>query len=385
MGSVDATVGSAADALGFGVQVNGSVGAAAALPITVSGNTMLAQAGFNDATNQLQVTGASTIGGSEADFRAVSRDNGTVYAQADDSLLNVQVALGGATATLNPGMSGIEVIASDTPSTIGNLAATSNLTVSDNQFAAQTSLNNASNSVQIDGAASIAATAAITNEQSADGVATSQVVNADVGVYNRGLDGAAGGAIVNAATTVSDNRLSASASGNSASNAISVQPTALNAAASTSTLASIDSDASQAVADYAVLNVQSNAAAINTVIGGSSIGINADAGTLAARGSASQMLNGTANVTGNQVTASSMGNSASNSILLASVAGTPSASLVSSQVNTAAITSTVSNVQIGAVMGGLPGLSNSPVTITNNSITASAVGNSAINHIGLGN
>jgi hypothetical protein len=83
--------------------------------------------------------------------------------------------------------------------------------------------------------------------------------------------------------------------------------------------------------------------------------------------------------------ASAMGNSASNSIMLASVSGTPSTSLVSSQVNTAAINAAVSNVQIGVVMGGVPGLSNSPATIANNSITASAVGNSAVNHIGIGN
>ncbi|WP_426701647.1 beta strand repeat-containing protein [Rhodanobacter sp. Col0626] len=382
-GTVSATGGFAADALGFGVQVNGSVGTTTALPITVSGNTMLAQAGFNDATNQIHVTGASTIGGSDADFRAVSRDDGTVYAQADESLLNAQTASGAAIATLKPGMSGIEVMASDTQSTIGNTDAASNLTVTGNQFAAQTSLNNASNSVRVDGAASIAATAAVANQQSAAGSAVSQISNADVGIYNRGLDGA-GGVITNAAMTVADNLLSTSASGNSASNAINIQPMALNAAASIATQASIDSNGSQAVADYAVLNMQNNAAAVSAEIAGSSIGVNADAGTIAARGSASQMLNSVGTVTGNQAMASAAGNSASNSIVLASVSniGMPSASLVSSQVNTASISATVSNVTIGVIAGiG----SNSPVTVNNNTISATAAGNSAINHIGIGN
>lgn len=373
--------------LGFAVQVNGAIGSAAALPITVSGNTLVAQAGFNDATNVLHVTGENAIGGNVGEAGAFSL-GGYAAAGAYDSLLNMQEADGAAVASIEPGLSGIEAVgmnANGTSSDIGNDGDVSNLTVNGNQFAAQVSLNNASNNVVLDGAANIGATAAVASQQFATGSSSAAVNSADIGIYNRNAGQLQGGAITRAAMTVSDNNLSASASGNSASNAISAQPKALNAAAATSTEAGTGTDGAAAVAKYAVLNVQGNSAVVSAALGDSSIGINADAGTVAARGSASQMLNSTANVSGNQVMASAMGNSASNSIMLTSMTGTPSASLVSSQVNTAAINATVSNVQIGVVMGGLPGLSNSPVTIANNSIAASAVGNSAVNHIGIGN
>jgi hypothetical protein len=134
-----------------------------------------------------------------------------------------------------------------------------------------------------------------------------------------------------------------------------------------------------------VLNAQTNSAIASASVANTSIGVNADVGNLEARGSLAQLANSNVAVSGNSVLASAAGNTASSSIALpASLGSTPSASLVSSQINSASISATVSNVQIGAEAGLALARSNSPITVSGNTISASAVGNSATNHIGIG-
>jgi hypothetical protein len=304
--------------------------------------------------------------------------NGAV---ADYAVSNDQFALSNAFATLTPGLTGIE-----SGGIIGtNAGGLSALTVADNRFAAQASINSASNSLILDGAASISASAALSNAQYSAGVeATAQIGGAQIGVYASG-----GGDISNANVAVSTNSLSASASGNSASSSLTVQPVALNAgpvgaALTTGSRLSVSGmlngviPVAVANANNTLANQQENYTAINASVGDSNIGLNAGA-----PGAGSALFTSTATVGGNSAMASASGNSASNTITLASLpTGVNSSALVSNQLNTASVGASVSNVQIGVNAGGV---STSPVTISGNTISATAVGNSVSNHIGIGN
>ena len=281
-----------------------------------------------------------------------------------------------ASASLNDVTTGVFAGSSAVAGDIGSPAGQSSLTVSDNSFAAQASGNTAGNGVLLDGASSVSASAAVNNQQALAGGA----IGADVS----GITVAAGnlvgstGAITMADVAITGNNVSGGASGNSATNTISAQGAALNGS-------DVDSEGaingltgtSTAIANYALNSMQQNDAAISSTMASINVGGNVGGGIGA-------LVNSVATVSNNNVMGSASGNSASNSIMLASVAGIgmPSASLVSSQVNAAAISATVNNATIGANAGVG---SNSPVTVTNNVISAIATGNSAVNHIGIGN
>lgn len=348
------------------VDVNISGGAFGGMPLTVTDNSVGVSAGLNDATNALSVDAANTVGGNVG-LAGASNDtdsfDGFSGAVADFAVTNLQDSTGAATATLTDARAGI--LASD-----GIVGIGGSLTVTGNQFSAQASGNNAGNSVALNGAGSVAATAAVYSQQSNMGVIGTTVDGVDVSAGNRDTGN---GDILGQAVTLSDNRVSGAASGNSASNSIDVSSVALNGAGFVGTESS-SSDASMAIADYALNNAQGNSAAISTAMSNVTIGSNLNGGVGA-------VLNSHATIGSNMVVASASGNTASNSITLASIAGMPSSALTNSQVNTASINSSITNAHIGMVAGGSSG---SPVTVTNNSIVATATGNSAVNYIGIG-
>jgi acetyltransferase-like isoleucine patch superfamily enzyme len=346
----------------------------AAMPMTVADNSVNSSARLNDAVNVLSVAADSTIAGSGGDVGAsndASRFDGFAGAVADFAVASEQSSSSDASASLNDVTAGVFA-----GGDIGSLAGRSSLTVSDNSFAAQASGNTATNSVLLDAAGSVSASAAVSNAQALTGGAIHSDVT-DVTVAAGNLVGFSG-AITTADVVITGNNVSGSASGNSATNAISVQGTALNGLG-LDTEGAINglTGSSTAIANHALNNVQRNDAAVSSTMASINIGSNVSGGIGA-------LVNSTATVGNNSVVGSASGNSASNSIMLASVAGIgmPSASLVSSQVNAAAISATVNNATIG-VNAGVG--SNSSVTVSGNTIIATATGNSVINHIGIGN
>lgn len=355
---------------------------AAVMPITVTGNTVDSSARLNDAVNVLSVTADNTVAGSGGDVGAsndTGRFDGFAGAVADFAVANEQSSNSNAMASLASVTVGIfsgSTVLGGSAISIGSAAGQSSLTVSENSLAAQASGNTATNGALLDAAASMSASVALNNDQALTAGAIASDVN-DVAVASGNRAGATG-SITSTNLTTTGNEVSGSASGNSASNAISVQGVALNGMGM-SAEGAINGIAgtSTAIANYALNSVQKNDAVIGSAMASISIGTNVVGGVGA-------LTNSTATVGNNRVLGSASGNSASNSIALASATGMPSASLVSSQVNTAAVGSMVNNVRIGVIAGGLPGLSNSPVAVTGNSIIASAAGNSAINQIGVG-
>ncbi|WP_426701649.1 beta strand repeat-containing protein [Rhodanobacter sp. Col0626] len=354
-----------ASASNIHVDISADDGLFGGMPLTVSGNSVDVSTGLNNATNALSVDAANTVNG-QVGLAGASTDNesfdGFAGAVADFAVTNLQVGTSAATASLIDARVGI-LAGDDIAGTEGSL------TVTGNQLDAQASGNNAGNSVALNGAGSVGATAAVHSQQTNGGAIATTVSGVDVSAGNRDTGN---GDIVSQAVTLADNRVSGSASGNSASNAISVGSAALNAGFVGTEGNS--SDVSTAIADYALNNVQGNTAAISSTMSNVTIGSNLSGG-------AGAVLNSHAAIGSNMVMASASGNSAGNSIMLASVAGMPSAALTSSQVNTASVTASISGAHIGMIASGL---SNSPVTVSGNSITANAVGNSAINHIGIG-
>ena len=92
------------------------------------------------------------------------------------------------------------------------------------------------------------------------------------------------------------------------------------------------------------------------------------------------MPNSTAGVTGNTLAAQAFGNSATNRVTQTALnTGAPSAAIGNYQVNTGAVTATVTSVNFGVGISGPVG--NSTLRTTGNQITASATGNSAVSTI----
>lgn len=352
------------------VNVNVANGVPAGTPVTVSGNSVGVYAGLNDAVNALSVNAANAVSGSVG-LAGASNDptsfNGFTGAAADFAVSNLQDSDSdsAANAILTDVRAGILV------GDGGVHGAGGSLTVTGNQFEAKASGNTASNSVALNGAGNVGATAAVNSQQSNGGAIGSVVTGADV---TAGNSFGSMGDIDGSPMTVADNRVTGTASGNSASNAINVSSAVLNGAGFVGTGSGSDNVSSTAIADYALNNVQGNGGAVNSTMSNVNIG-----GNLA--GGVGAVLNSHGTIGSNMVVASASGNSASNSITLASVAGMPSAALTNSQVNTASVTASITGARIGMLASGL-GITS--VTVTNNTISATATGNSAVNQIGLG-
>jgi hypothetical protein len=92
--------------------------------------------------------------------------------------------------------------------------------------------------------------------------------------------------------------------------------------------------------------------------------------------------NGTVGVIGNTVSAAAYGNTASNSLALNSIStGMPTAVLANSQTNSGPVTASVTTVSYG-VNSGFGAIAGSALSVTGNSVTATAVGNNAVSTIG---
>jgi hypothetical protein len=310
-------------------------GAAFGAPLTVSNNGVLASAGQNEAFNDASVAGTN-VGGTYA-------------------VLNGQQGNGSVTARAEPLMVGVQAGAAY----VGSVA------VSGNTVAAKAAFNTASNALSIGATSGVGASGTIANQQStsagsfgAASVGAAEGEGAMVGV-SQGLYGM--GAALNGTTaTISGNTLAADAAGNTASNALSV----------TGAIAGSGSVYGPA---YTVLNSQTNQAALNATVTGSGLGLSAYGAALAGTAAA---------VTGNLLQATATGNSASNALALGAATGGfgQGAAVNNVQFNNASINAAVRGAMVGVGAGSVGGGS---TVITGNSIAAQAIGNSAVNKLGV--
>ncbi|NML47832.1 hypothetical protein HHL11_29050 [Ramlibacter sp. G-1-2-2] len=302
-----------------------------AAPLTVSNNSVLASAGQNEAFNSASASGATVAG--------------------QFSVLNSQQGQGSVSAHADTGLVGVSASA----------ASGSSLAVTGNTVAAKAAFNTATNNLAVEASAANAAGGSVSNVQTTNsGNGTASVGSYEgrgtiVGV-SQGLNGYSQGVALNGGTaSVNGNAISADASGNTAANALSV-------AAPAATGYSYGPA-------WSVLNTQANAAALNATVTYGGLFLNG-----------ASLQGSSAAVTGNTVAATASGNTASNSL---SLAGTQSgygqgAAISNVQTNSASISAMVRGAMVG-VGAGLAG--GGSTVVTGNSISAQAVGNTAVNKL----
>lgn len=318
-------------------------------PIVINNNTILVAGGQNEAFNTVLVAATNLTG---KGFNNPSAYVASVATSgADFSAVNVQTGLGSINATANPGVIGTQ---------IGTIEGSS-VSVNGNGVTARAIVNSAGNKVSLDGGSALNATGAVNNVQtSTAGTGVNATINAtSLGVVQH-VAPASDSNLLDTNASVNGNTLNAVAGGNTATNALD--------ALATSSIAG-----SASAPTFAVLNYQTNAAAMTAAVNSASVGI-----ITGATGS----VNGTnATVSNNSVTASGYGNNSSNTLGMTSLIanGNASTGLVSNtQLNTANISSTVTSATIGIIGGASTGGS---FVINGNSVTASSVGNSAVSSI----
>jgi hypothetical protein len=322
-------------------------------PLIVSGNTLLVSAGQNEVKNLVLVSSTNLSGGSQGTNLTSFTPGGSASVGTDFSILNVQTGSGDVTANAQPQTLGIQI-----DSITGGTAS-----VSGNTITAKAGVNSATNALVLNSGSTLNATGAINNLQTTSGSSTvSSTIGDLLTPVFVGIGPNTGGvtSLTSTSATVSDNILRAQAGGNTASNQLSATATSsIGGSATTPT--------------FAILNNQTNAAAIQSTVSSVTIGLNLS-------GVGGGMTSTNAAVLGNQVIASSYGNNASNLLTLTSTSGAnmASAGISSFQSNTANISSTISNVTIGI---NATSASGGAAVTSGNAITAFAVGNSATSSI----
>jgi hypothetical protein len=334
--------------------------------VRLSGNSNTALAVTNDATHTLGVSAANTqpIGSS-----------GSATLDAGAGLVSGR---GRPRAVEPPGGRPAATVDSTASTTIYNddraVAGTQGLnngavTVSGNSTFAEASANRATNTLTVASGATQGASAGIANvQQSAAGVTASATTAA--GVTLAGALPLNGGSI-----SIDGNTTAALARGNAATNVLESSGGSGYGLAATTGSSSVGGMplALNVGASAAVLNSQVNTGAVSATSTGGSYQV-------ALNGAGAGVSGGTVGVPGNTLAAQAVGNSAINRVTQTALnTGTPSAAIANYQVNTGAVTATVTSVNFGVGISGAVG--NGTLRTTGNQITASATGNASVSTI----
>jgi hypothetical protein len=320
---------------------------------------------MNDATNTLSVSGVNTLPpgatGSATLNETGSADN--VVATGDHVLSNRQSAASTISSTASTSIHNDDN-AAPTPGLINGA-----LTISGNSTFAEASANRAANTATVASSATQGASVGIVNVQgSAAGVTATAST-----VANATLTGAV--PLNGSSVSLDGNTTVALARGNAATNVLeSSGGSSYGGAATVGTSSLVGTPLALNVgASAAILNSQSNSGAVSATSVGTSYQV-------ALNSTGAGVSNGTVGVTGNTLAAQAVGNSATNRLTQTALnTGAPSAAIGNYQVNTGAVTATVTSVNFGVGVSGAVG--NSTLRTTGNQITASATGNSAVSAI----
>ena len=347
--------------------------------VDLSRNVNQASATLNTVQNTVTVSAANMTSASSGanavlDATDLAADS-TLAATADNVLNNLQVAgtTGSVAATANTtvvnGDGGI--VAPATFATDG--IRTSTINMDGNRTVAQSTVNNAVNTMALNGGAVLATTGGVLNAQASDSTSTA-TASSNVGLVIGALD--ADNAIVSSTVSIDSNRTAAQASGNVASNALNVSALSLTGTGAGSSILNADVSGVGVVegtnSTYGVLNNQGNSGAVTATVTSVAYGGIFDSVTPTLSATASSLT-----LNGNQVAANAMGNSASNILTLAALNyGTSSAAIANEQGNSANITATITEARL--VLNPVLGVGSSNLSSIGNSISSSAVGNSAV-------
>ncbi|WP_336980731.1 hypothetical protein [Altererythrobacter fulvus] len=351
-------------------------GAATASSISMSGNSNLALATINNASNSVVVS--ATNAGPVTFARDVLLDADTdEVAVGDHVLLNRQLASNVVTATAVtsvhngdtlPGFDSIDL---------------SSVTVTGNATSAEASGNRAFNSMDIEGTASLGASAGMLNVQASTAtVSASGTMSA--GIVLNGNDPVVA-ALQTSSISLGENTTSVLARGNAANNVLNYSAGAgygdvsFFGTSGSSIAAGSDVDA-VVTARAAILNVQSNS-------GDGVSATSTDASYLVAFNvdlDFAAMANASVGVIGNSVQAAAYGNTASNLLTVTALnTGMPTAAIGNSQTNSASVVASVTTVTVG-IQSGVGAITGSSLSVTGNTVSATAIGNNAASAITAG-
>jgi len=320
-------------------------------PLAVTGNVVRASAGQNQSVTVLDAD-AVVLAGRSFSNQFTGYASPTATTSADFSTTNVQNGVGSVSAAANPGTVGMRVDAISSTSAV----------VTNNAISALASVNTTSNALNLAGSAALNATGAINNVQNATAGSGVTATMLGAPTYIGVTQSLGAGLALNDATvTVSGNRLNGVASGNEATNALQATSNGL-----------IAGPGAVGVPTFALLNSQSNAAAVTASVSTGAIGMQTTTG--------GNSIGSNLSVLNNSVLAAGQGNTASNNLVSSAIGNGNSASMLvaNTQFNTASIVASVSSMNIGVSTGAITG---STSVVSGNSISAQAIGNSAVNRI----
>ncbi|OYU34934.1 MAG: hypothetical protein CFE35_13730 [Novosphingobium sp. PASSN1] len=340
--------------------------------IAISGNSNTALGVVNNGSNTLTVSGTDIANrGSAAGFASSSE------LQGDYALANVQGAMGSVTSTANTVLANTEYDpTSNIPANSAKGVKDGSVALNGNATTAEGSGNRVSNQLSVAATATNGASAVLGNSQdNAAGVTTAAQTT-----VNYRLQPSTQVASADASTvSIDGNSTTALARGNTANNTLNYAA-GVRYTGNTDVAQATTGSATGAQADLA--NVQTNSGAIAATSTSSTYAMVLNAGPNPTQGAdTSAALNSSASVSGNSTAALAYGNTAVNSLTMATFAqGVPSSAVSSYQTNSGSVSATATTTGYNASFSGT--VANSAVRNTGNSVTAQAVGNSSISSIG---
>ena len=362
--------------VGIANNIEAFVGGLEASEVSISGNQTGAFATQNDAVTSVNVAGTSITGSEIDNFAGLGA--GTTPAGGDDIGFSGSVTVGDnlvlgqqdseGTITSEVDVSGnVDANTVETPGIDG-----SSIAVDGNIGESSAAANRARNSLTLNAETTLAATGALGNVQTSSSDVTASTVM-DLGVGNNASTSGS-------SVSIDGNTGIARARGNTSTNTMAVSAgsgidTETNIDGATAAVGGISSSTvnsdqgSVARADYAVLNGQSNSGDVTANVTGSF-------GSVDNTG----MINSSSvSVSGNTFAANAIGNSATNE-LSASVRGNSGTSMamVNRQANSGDVTARANGAGSSISAGNM---SSSSSSVSNNRVSARAVGNSAVNRL----
>lgn len=318
--------------------------------LLLSGNSNVARAHMNDVTNSLGVDTLSA-GSLSGESAAALVDVGYgSQIMGDHVLASNQVADGSVSATAVTTGQSLDPLVS---------FVRSSFEASGNETQAEAAANTASNSLALTSAVAGGASSGLLNQQSN---------YASVGAQATSAYGIGAHASSDASSLVDGNVTTVMARGNMATNMLAVSGVAEDDC--TPDLASITTGAlNSAMAPALLSNVQMNAGGVSAYAASPTVSV-----SYGSVGVSDSRLG----VTGNSVSAAAYGNSASNMVTLASLGSLPASGISSVQTNSGAVTAQVISAAYTVTS---PDISTSRISISGNSISASAVGNAATSKV----
>ena len=329
--------------------------------LSVNGNATNAYATGNLATSNMSFDAVSFNGGvSEADIDALNDVNATA------SLFNLQDNYAEVVSNVTKVEYGIDLYGAD------DVALENAFDVSGNSVTAQALGNRAENMVTLNATDMEDSSLGLNSIQVNKGYVFAEVSNVSIGMKAQATFEDAS---ITSTLNVIGNSSIARAMGNSVSNGIALNGVVVKADANlgASVESTSEEDDYSVTATAGLMSFQSNQNAVRATSSIISYGVALNAGDEALDASI-------ATVSGNSIASLAIGNAAYNSVTVSVMDNEASYGLANHQLNTGDVVAQVSGSSIGILSYG--GVSRSMTSISNNTITATAIGNSVTNVLG---